>query len=551
MKLKVESLANALQGIESNHQLDPAIVEDALKEALTKAYQKQMKAHSKQTELRDVQVKVEIVNGIVHIYQVREVMNDDDITDDELEISLEEAKAIDPRAQIGDTIDEEVDFTQFDRAAVLLAKNVMKQKIREAEKQQVYEEYCDKVNEMVSGVVETVEDKFIIVDIGKTYAIMKKGDQIPTEQYTEGQRLNVVITEVNKETKGAQVAVSRATPVFVRRLFEKEVPEIYNGIIEIKAIARDSGERCKIAVLSHNENIDPIGACIGPRGARVQAIINELNGEKIDIFEWSDNIATLIANALSPSEGIAVIPNDKVKDGLIVVVPDNQLSLAIGKRGKNARLAVKLSNHKIDIKSQSEMEELGIDYMAIAAQMQEEYEAKKAAERAYKQQEKIKALKENQEEIEDVNIADFDFGEDEDDSEPMIESLYATEEENLQAAQEGEKVVDEMEEAARLAKEMRKANQEHAVKEYTSKFEKLADASKKEEIQTPKKEKTLGELIEEKEEKAPVAKKKPDFDAMKPIYSDEELAEIEEDEMEDNIWDDDVDYEQYDEYYDD
>ncbi|WP_289108187.1 transcription termination factor NusA [uncultured Dubosiella sp.] len=551
MKLKVESLANALQGIESNHQLDPAIVEDALKEALTKAYQKQMKAHSKQTELRDVQVKVEIVNGIVHIYQVREVMNDDDITDDELEISLEEAKAIDPRAQIGDTIDEEVDFTQFDRAAVLLAKNVMKQKIREAEKQQVYEEYCDKVNEMVSGVVETVEDKFIIVDIGKTYAIMKKGDQIPTEQYTEGQRLNVVITEVNKETKGAQVAVSRATPVFVRRLFEKEVPEIYNGIIEIKAIARDPGERCKIAVLSHNENIDPIGACIGPRGARVQAIINELNGEKIDIFEWSDNIATLIANALSPSEGIAVIPNDKVKDGLIVVVPDNQLSLAIGKRGKNARLAVKLSNHKIDIKSQSEMEELGIDYMAIAAQMQEEYEAKKAAERAYKQQEKIKALKENQEEIEDVNIADFDFGEDEDDSEPMIESLYATEEENLQAAQEGEKVVDEMEEAARLAKEMRKANQEHAVKEYTSKFEKLADASKKEEIQTPKKEKTLGELIEEKEEKAPVAKKKPDFDAMKPIYSDEELAEIEEDEMEDNIWDDDVDYEQYDEYYDD
>lgn len=551
MKLKVESLANALQGIESNHQLDPAIVEDALKEALTKAYQKQMKAHSKQTELRDVQVKVEIVNGIVHIYQVREVMNDDDITDDELEISLEEAKAIDPRAQIGDTIDEEVDFTQFDRAAVLLAKNVMKQKIREAEKQQVYEEYCDKVNEMVSCVVETVEDKFIIVDIGKTYAIMKKGDQIPTEQYTEGQRLNVVITEVNKETKGAQVAVSRATPVFVRRLFEKEVPEIYNGIIEIKAIARDPGERCKIAVLSHNENIDPIGACIGPRGARVQAIINELNGEKIDIFEWSDNIATLIANALSPSEGIAVIPNDKVKDGLIVVVPDNQLSLAIGKRGKNARLAVKLSNHKIDIKSQSEMEELGIDYMAIAAQMQEEYEAKKAAERAYKQQEKIKALKENQEEIEDVNIADFDFGEDEDDSEPVIESLYATEEENLQAAQEGEKVVDEMEEAARLAKEMRKANQEHAVKEYTSKFEKLADASKKEEIQTPKKEKTLGELIEEKEEKAPVAKKKPDFDAMKPIYSDEELAEIEEDEMEDNIWDDDVDYEQYDEYYDD
>lgn len=551
MKLKVETLANALQGIENNHQLDPAIIEEALKEALTKAYQKQMKPHSKQSngDLRDVQVKVEIVNGNVHIYQVREVMNDDDITDDELEISLEDAKAIDPRAQIGDTIDEEVDFTQFDRGAVLLAKNVMKQKIREAEKQQVYEEYCDKVNEMVSGVVETVEDKFIILDIGKTYAIMKKSDQIPTEHYKEGQRLNVVITEVNKETKGAQVAVSRATPVFVRRLFEKEVPEIYNGIIEIKAIARDPGERCKIAVYSHNENIDPIGACIGPRGSRVQAIINELNGEKIDIFEWSDNISELIANALSPSEGVAVIPNDNVKDGLIVVVPDNQLSLAIGKRGKNARLAVKLSNHKIDIKSQSEMEELGIDYMAIAAKMQEDYEAKKAAERAYKQQEKIKALKENQEEMEDVT-EDFTFDVEEEDSEPVIESLYATEAENLEAAKESENILDEMEEAARLAKEIRKTNQEHETRDYVSKFEKLADTSHKEEAQLPRKEKTLEQLIEEKEEKKP-EKKKVDFDAMKPIYSEEELAEIEEDELDDEIWDDDVDYEQYDEYYDD
>ena len=216
-----------------------------------------------------------------------------------------------------------------------------------------------------------------------------------------------MITEVNKETKGAQVLVSRATPVFVRRLFEREVPEIYNGIIEIKAIARDPGERCKIAVYSHNENIDPIGACIGPRGSRVQTIIEELNGEKIDIFEWSDNISELIANALSPSVGVAVIPNENVKDGLIVVVPDNQLSLAIGKRGKNARLAVKLTNHKIDIKSESEMQELGIDYMAISAKMQEEYEEKKAKERAYKQQQKIEELKSNETEIENIDVADF------------------------------------------------------------------------------------------------------------------------------------------------
>ncbi|HAM30809.1 MAG TPA: transcription termination/antitermination protein NusA, partial [Erysipelotrichaceae bacterium] len=301
-------------------------------------------------------------------------------------------------------------------------------------------------------------------------------------------------------------------------------------------------------------NIDPIGACIGPRGTRVQAIINELNGEKIDIFEWSDNISELIANALSPSQGVAVIPNDNVKDGLIVVVPDDQLSLAIGRRGKNARLAVKLSGHKIDIKSQSEMDALGIDYMGIAAKMQEEYKAKKAAERAYKQQEKINALKEKPEEIEDVSVADFEYEEDEDDTIMPVGSLYETESENMEAAEEAVKETNEMEEAARIAKEMRRENKDHEVKEFTSKFENFADAShpKEEEPKVSRKDKTLGELIEEKEEK--IEKKegaKKDFSAMKPIYSEEELAEIEDAEDDDDIWDDDVDYEQYDEYYDD
>ena len=534
-KLKVEALTSALQGIESNHQLDKATIEEALKEALTKAYQKQAKLSVKSNDLRDVMVKVEIVNGIIHIYQQREVMNDDDIEDDELEISLEEARKIKPDAKIGDMIDEEVDFTTFDRAAVVLAKNVMKQKIREAEKQLVYEEYCDKVDEMVSGVVETVEEKFILVDLGNTYAIMTKNDQIPTETYKEGERINVVITEVNKETKGAQVHVSRSTPVFVRRLFEREVPEIYNGTIEIKAIARDPGERCKIAVHSHNENIDPIGACIGPRGARVQAIINELNGEKIDIFEWSDNIATLISNALSPSEGVAVIPNDNVKDGLIVVVPDNQLSLAIGKGGKNARLAVKLSGHKIDIKSQSEMDALGIDYMGIAAKMQEEYEAKKAKERAYKQQEKIKALKESNDEIENVDVAEFDYDEEEEENAP-VESLFETEK---------NRELSEMEEAARLAKEKRKSG--HEVKEYTSKFEEFAGTGKPE----PKAFVTEVKKEEPKVESPKEEVKKAIVEGIKPIYSDEELAEIEESEYDDDVWDDDIDYEEYDSYYDD
>lgn len=530
MKLKVENLTTALQGIESDRQLSKEIVEEALKEALCKAYRKQI-------EIPDAYVRVDIIDGIIHIFHERVVV--EEVEDDELEISLEDAKKLKPLTFLGDMVDEEVDFTTFDRAAVVLAKNVMKQKIREAEKAQVYEEYCDKVDEMVLGTIESVEEKFVIVNIGKTFAMMKKSAQIPTEQYREGQKILVVITEVNKETKGGQVMVSRATPVFVRRLFEREVPEIYNGIIEIKAIARDPGERCKIAVYSHNENIDPIGACIGPRGARVQTIINELNGEKIDIFEWSDNISELISNALSPSEGVAVIPNENVKDGLIVVVPDNQLSLAIGKRGKNARLAVKLTNHKIDIKSQSEMDELGVDYMSIAAKMQEEYEAKKAKERAYKQQQKIDELKAVSEDIENIDVADFTYEEEEADhvDEPQTDTLFDSEQ---------EAIVDEMEELARIAKQNRKDKTAADIKEYTSKFESLADASSKKEevVSAPK--------VEKKEEEVEEVIQKTNFETMKPIYSEEELAEIEEyEEDEENAWDDDVDYEEYDEYYDD
>ena len=534
-KITVADLAKALQGIETDRQLTKEIVEDALKEALTNAYRKHI-------EIPDAYVRVDVEDGTIHIYHERMVV--EEVEDDELEIELEEAQKENPNIQLGDMVGEEVDFTDFDRAAVVLAKNVMKQKIREAEKALVYEEYCDKVDEMVLGTIETVEEKFVIVNIGKTFAMMKKSAQIPTEHYKEGDNILVVITEVNKETKGAQVLVSRATPVFVRRLFEREVPEIYNGIIEIKAIARDPGERCKIAVYSHNENIDPIGACIGPRGSRVQTIIEELNGEKIDIFEWSDNISELIANALSPSVGVAVIPNENVKDGLIVVVPDNQLSLAIGKRGKNARLAVKLTNHKIDIKSESEMQELGIDYMAISAKMQEEYEEKKAKERAYKQQQKIEELKSNEADIENIDVADFTYEDEEVDAveEHSQDTLF--EKENTVE----EKEVDEMEELARIAKQNRKEKTAADVKEYTSKFESMADASNKQEepqVSKPKKEKV-------EEEKKPVEVKKFNYEDMKPIYSDEELAEIEEQEYEDeNAWDDDVDYEEYDEYYDD
>ncbi len=550
MKVKVKDLKNALLGIESNRQLSSDIVEGALIEALTKAYRK----HVNQS---DVYVRVAIDDGHIHIYPERMVV--EEVEDDALELSLEDAQKINKNAKIGDMIsEEEVDFSEFDRADVNLAKNVMKQKIREAEKQLVYEEYCDKVDDMVLGTIETVEDKFVIVNIGKTLAMMPRMNQIPTEHYREGQTISVVISKVDKESKGAQVLVSRATPVFVRRLFEKEVPEIYQGIIEIKAIAREAGERCKMAVYSHNENIDPIGACIGPKGQRVQSIINELNGEKIDIFEWSDNISELIQNALSPSESIAVFKNAEVKDGLVVVVPDNQLSLAIGKKGKNARLAVLLSNHKIDIKSVSEMEELGIDYMALAQEMQDEYEQKKAEERAYKQQLRIDELKNEEVDMESMELPDFEYNDDDGEEDIILDDTNNEEEEIVlddkatsepqeEVVVEEEKEEDEMELAARIAKESRAKERASEVKEFTSKFENFADASHKEE---PKKAKKKFEEPKKKEVKE-VEEKKPQFEQMKPIYSEEELAEIEaEEEYEDNRWDDDVDYEEYDEYYD-
>lgn len=550
--LDLEAMKKALQGIQDERKLDESIVENALIEALIKAYRKDCCNP-------EAYVRVEIEDGRIHIYKqfmiVDEPENEDDL-DDQMEITLREAKKIRPDAKIGEFIDQEVNFADFDRASVVLAKNVMKQKIREAEKQQVYEEYCDKVDEMVPGTIEAVDEKSVIVNIGKTLAMMRKSDQIPTEKYVEGQRLPVVITTVNKESKGAQVLVSRSTPVFVKRLFEREVPEIYNGIIEIKNIARDPGERCKIAVYSHNENIDPIGACIGPRGARVQTIIHELGGEKIDIFEWSDDLQKLIKNALAPSEAIAVFPNPEEKDGLIVVVPDSQLSLAIGKKGKNARLAVKLSGRKIDIKSKSQIEEMGIDYMGLSQAMHDEYEEMKARERAYKQQQRIEEIRSAEEDIQDIADVGFDYEEEPESNDLMphtTQTLYEVEQEEARNGQksqpeEEEEKLDEMEEAARIAHEKRKEKSISDVSTYTSRFEEFAGSHKSEPVQPARKKE------EPKKEETPKAeKKKPAFGEIKPIYTEEELAEIEEQEEEDEYgtWDDDIDYEEFDSFYDD
>lgn len=546
--MKLNDFMTAMQAIESDRQLSKEIVVDALQEALSKAFRKHI-------EIPDalVRVAVDDENGEIKVFQQRAVV--ETVEDDELEISLNDAKRINEALELGDVVEEEVNIADFGRAAVILAKNVMKQKIREAEKLAVYEEYCDKVEEMIFGTVESVEEKFCVVNIGKTLAIMPKNQQIPNETYREGSMIRVVISEVNKETKGAQVLVSRADATLVKRLFEKEVPEIYQGIIEIKAIAREAGERTKMAVYSHNENIDPIGACIGPRGTRVQVIIDELKGEKIDIFEWSDDVSELIKNALSPAEVLAVIPNEARKDGLLVVVPDNQLSLAIGKRGKNARLAVKLTGHKIDIKSESDINEMGIDWKDAAMRYRAEYLAKQQAEKEAAQQERFEQMKEEEAlTLDDAGVA-FDEPVYEEETELEEEAVSETSKEEAPIVEEAmeEKQESDLEEAARIAKEKQKSEGLNVKEkqEYKSKFESLADASNRQEAKPIAKAKY--KKNDDKEERKPTFNLKDIDYGMKPIYSEEELEEIERKQLEEeeNDWiHDDIDFDEYDKYYD-
>jgi N utilization substance protein A len=377
----------AMQAIEGDRNISKEIVLAALQEALAKAYRKHI-------EIPDalVHVNIDEKTGEVSLYQQYLVVAE--VEDEELEISLEDAKGKNQTLELGDLYNVKVNIDDLGRAAALLAKNVMKQKIREAEKQAVYDEYIDKLDEMVIGMIESVEEKFVVVNLGKTLAMMPKAAQMPNETYKEGQKIRLVITEVSKDTKGAQVLVSRADAKLVKRLFEKEVPEIFQGIVEIKAIAREAGERTKMAVASKRDDVDPIGACIGPRGQRVQVVIEELRGEKIDIFEWSDNVTELIKNSLSPAQILAVLPSGE-KRGLLVVVEDNQLSLAIGKKGKNARLAVRLTGLRIDIKSRAEVEEQGIDWKRLAQEHALELETKlleKKAQKLAEEQAKLAAL---------------------------------------------------------------------------------------------------------------------------------------------------------------
>ena len=335
----------ALDELEKDRGIDKEVIIDTIEQALLTAYKKNFGS------AQNVRVSVDREGGEVRVYSQRRVVDESDLYDTFLEIELADAIKIDPSYQLGDIIENEVTPKDFGRIAAQTAKQVVVQRIREAEREIVYNEFIEKESEIVTGTSKTV-----YVNVGKIEASMPENEQIPGEEYKAGQKIKVYILEVKKTNKGPQIVVSRSHPGLVKRLFEMQVVEIFEGLVQIKSVSREAGSRTKIAVQSIDEKIDPIGACVGPKGTRVKAVVDELGGEKIDIINYSDDPAEFISASLSPSKVEKVEINEEEKTAL-VVVPDYQLSLAIGKSGQNARLAAKLTNWKIDIKSVSQMKE--------------------------------------------------------------------------------------------------------------------------------------------------------------------------------------------------
>ncbi|MGM9904105.1 MAG: transcription termination factor NusA [Enterococcus sp.] len=344
-----KEMLNALDALEAEKGISKEIVIDALEAALVSAY----KRHYGQAQ--NVEVDFDQKKGKIHVYAVKEVT--EEVMDSQLEVSLKDALLINPAYEIGDKIRFEVTPKDFGRIAAQTAKQVILQRVREAERTIIYNEFSAYEKDIMQGIVERQDRRYIYVNLGKIEAVLSKQDQMPNEFYQPHDRIKVYVSRVENTSKGPQVFVSRSHPDLLRRLFEQEVPEVYDGLVEIVSVAREAGDRSKVAVRSTDPNIDAVGTCVGPKGQRVQAIVNELKGENMDIVEWDEDPAIFIANALNPSQVVDVIFDEKNPKACTVVVPDYQLSLAIGKRGQNARLAAKLTNHKIDIKPESEMAE--------------------------------------------------------------------------------------------------------------------------------------------------------------------------------------------------
>ena len=356
---EMKELIGAMEELEKEKGISKDYLIESLETALVTAYKKNFDS------VDNVKVTIDSTKGTIKVFAVKTVV--ENVEDELLEISLEAAKKINKKAKLEETVEEEIIPKDFGRIAAQTAKQVMLQKIREAERNIVYTEFNDKKGEIVSGIIQKADSGIVVMDLGRLEGVMPQKEQIPTENYKVNDKIRGYVLQVERGIKGnPQVIVSRSNPDFVRKLFEFEIPEIYEGLIEIKSVSRDPGYRSKVAGYSKNENIDPVGSCVGQKGVRIQNIINELNGEKIDVIEWNEDPSIYIAAALLPASVLAVDIREEEKFAQ-VIVPDDQLSLAIGKSGQNARLAAKLTNWKIDIKSETQFRE-------IIAKMNEESE---------------------------------------------------------------------------------------------------------------------------------------------------------------------------------
>ena len=360
---KGQAFMEAFEALGRERGIAPDVLFDAIEAALTSAY------HRNFSSAQNVRVEMDRGTFAYHVYALKTVV--EDVTNGITEISLDEARKINSAYEVGDVFEQEVTPANFGRIAAQTAKQVVVQRIREAERGNIYDEFSSRASDILNGTVQRVENRNVYIDLGKTEALLPAAEQIEGEVYRHGDRIKAYILEVRKTSKGPQITVSRTHPGLLKRLFELEVPEIQDGIVEIKSVARESGMRSKIAVFSREEDVDPVGACVGHKGLRVQAIVNELRDEKIDIVKWNSDPAHYIANALSPAKvvSVAVKADEKVSR---VVVPDYQLSLAIGKEGQNARLAAKLTGWKIDIKSETqaadEALEEGMDVVEVTGE---------------------------------------------------------------------------------------------------------------------------------------------------------------------------------------
>ncbi|WP_050181411.1 transcription termination factor NusA [Domibacillus robiginosus] len=344
-------LYDALLYLEKEKGIERSLLIEAIEAALVSAYKRNF------NQAQNVRVELNLEAGSMRVFARKEVV--DEVFDFRLEIALADAVQINPSYEIGDVVEMEVTPKDFGRIAAQAAKQVVTQRVREAERGIIYSEFIDREEDIMTGIVQRQDARFIYVSLGKIEALLPQAEQMANETYKPHDRIKVFITKVERTTKGPQIYVSRTHPGLLKRLFEIEVPEIFDGTVEIRSVSREAGDRSKISVHAENPEVDPIGACVGPKGNRVQAIVNELKGEKIDIVQWSEDPVVFVANALSPAKVVEVMVDEENK-ATTVIVPDYQLSLAIGKRGQNARLAAKLTGWKIDIKSETDARAAGI-----------------------------------------------------------------------------------------------------------------------------------------------------------------------------------------------